>query len=213
MADDRYRRDVPSSARSELIEMRSVRISSPSSVDIEMHPDMSYDEFTPVMGKFGAPKCRWTSSLISLLAMCVGLVVLTTGLCFVMFFSQEALFLPPGITFSAIGILLLLIGCVFWTSEFLCNDCLTTVAIKLHEAPMKNALKRREERLRYSLIFVKAKIAEYLPTGALFHPERYQLRALETAVDSPSTRERHYTEHRACPLNYVIDRILEYSEK
>ncbi|VDP00537.1 unnamed protein product [Heligmosomoides polygyrus] len=95
MLNDLYRRDAPHSARSDILEMRSVRITSPS-LDIEMQPDMLYDEFTPVMGKFGAPKCRCTSSLISLLAMCIGLVVFTVGLCLVTFFSQELLFLPPG---------------------------------------------------------------------------------------------------------------------
>uniref|UniRef100_A0A7I4XVW4 Transmembrane protein 114 n=1 Tax=Haemonchus contortus TaxID=6289 RepID=A0A7I4XVW4_HAECO len=121
---------------------------SPNSVEIEMQPEMFYNEFTPVMGKFGAPKCRCTSSLISLLAMCIGLVVLTIGLSLLIFFTQETLFLPPGITLSAIGFLLLLIGCVFWTSEFLCNDCLTDCIVKLQEAPVKNAIKRREERLK-----------------------------------------------------------------
>ncbi|KAK6043975.1 hypothetical protein COOONC_18520 [Cooperia oncophora] len=149
MMDELYRREAPSSARSDLYEMRSVRISSPSLADIEMQPDMFFNEFTPVMGKFGAPKCRCTSSLISLLAMCIGLVVLTIGLSLLIFFTQETLFLPPGggITFSVIGILLLLIGCVFWTSEFFCNDCLTDCFVKLQEAPVKNAIKRREQTI------------------------------------------------------------------
>lgn len=54
-----------------------------------------------------------------------------------------------GITLSVIGILLLMIGCVFWTSEFMCNDCLTECFVKLKEAPVKNAIKRREDRLRW----------------------------------------------------------------
>ncbi|VDL77633.1 unnamed protein product [Nippostrongylus brasiliensis] len=152
--DEMYRREPPQSSRSDLIELRSVRICSPTSVDIEMQPEMFYDEFRPIMGKFGAPKCRCTSSLLSLLAMCIGLVVLSVGLCLLTFFTQEALFIPPGITFSVIGILLLLIGCVFWTSEFMCNDCLSDCFVKLKEAPMKSALKRREERLRYLSRFI-----------------------------------------------------------
>ncbi|KAK5975703.1 hypothetical protein GCK32_015104, partial [Trichostrongylus colubriformis] len=95
MINDFYRHETPHSARSEILEMRSVRISSPSLIDIEMQPEMFYNEFTPVMGKFGAPKCRCTSSLISLLAMCIGLVVLTAGLSLLIFFNQETLVLPP----------------------------------------------------------------------------------------------------------------------
>ncbi|KAK6726428.1 hypothetical protein RB195_004630 [Necator americanus] len=142
------RSDAPFSTGYDHIEMQSARNSSPTSVDIEISSDIHYNDFSPVLGKFGAPKCRCTSSLISLLAMCVGLVVFSTGLCFIIFFDQEILFFPPGITLSGIGILLLVIGCVFWISEFMCNDCLTDVAVKLREAPIKNAQKRREERLR-----------------------------------------------------------------
>uniref|UniRef100_A0A1I7XCE4 Col_cuticle_N domain-containing protein n=1 Tax=Heterorhabditis bacteriophora TaxID=37862 RepID=A0A1I7XCE4_HETBA len=97
MLNDLYG-DTPHSVRSNIsdnFELRSVRIESPGSIDIEMADSQFFDEFTPVMGKFGAPKCRCTPSLISLIAMMIGLVVMTIGLCLVLFFTQEALFLPP----------------------------------------------------------------------------------------------------------------------
>ncbi|CAI4222395.1 unnamed protein product [Auanema sp. JU1783] len=146
--------EPPMSSRSissECFEMRNVQVASPTSIDIEMigNEGMYYDnEFTPVMGKFGAPQCRCTPSLISLIGICIGMIIMTVGICLLIFFTHEQLFIPPGITLSCIGFLLLLIGTVFWTSEFMCDDCITKCFTKIQEAPMRNAIKRREERLR-----------------------------------------------------------------
>lgn len=88
--------------------------------------------------------CRWTSSVMSLVGMMLGLIVLTSGICILIFFTnEEPTIWPLGATLFGIGILLFSLGLVMWTSEFLCNDCLGRAQQKMKEAPMKNAIKRR----------------------------------------------------------------------
>lgn len=88
--------------------------------------------------------CRFTTSVIALLAITIGMVLITSGVCILVFFvEQEPTVLPLGITLSVLGLLTFLIGGCMWISEFVFNDCLGRAYVKMKEAPLKNALERR----------------------------------------------------------------------
>ncbi|CAJ0946660.1 unnamed protein product, partial [Mesorhabditis belari] len=127
----------------------SSRVLSPDgSIQIEFDPPPYVDEFTPVMGILGAPKCRCTSSLLALLSMMTGLVLVTSGAAITFFFyTQEALVITPGVTLMSIGIVLTLLGCVSWVSRFMLHDCLARVYSHMKAAPVKEAQRRRAKRL------------------------------------------------------------------
>uniref|UniRef100_A0A915CRX3 Uncharacterized protein n=1 Tax=Ditylenchus dipsaci TaxID=166011 RepID=A0A915CRX3_9BILA len=100
--------------------------------------------FTPKLGFFGAPACRWTSSVMSLVGMMCGMVIAVTGICILLFFvDEEPTIMPLGFTLLVVGVLMLILGMLMWMSEFMCNDCLGKCHQKMKEAPMKNAIKRR----------------------------------------------------------------------
>ncbi|KAI1728332.1 hypothetical protein DdX_00503 [Ditylenchus destructor] len=100
--------------------------------------------FVPRLGVFGAPACRWTSSVMSLIGMMSGMVLATGGICILLFFiDEEPTIMPLGVTLLVVGTLLLLLGVIMWLSEFMCNDCLGKLHKKIQEAPLKNAIKRR----------------------------------------------------------------------
>uniref|UniRef100_A0A7E4VHI8 IncA protein n=1 Tax=Panagrellus redivivus TaxID=6233 RepID=A0A7E4VHI8_PANRE len=101
-------------------------------------------EFVPKLGIFGAPVCRLTTSVISLIGMMTGMVVVTGGLCIIVFFTQEPTITPFGITLCAVGGLLFTIGFIMWTSEFVFDDCLGRCYRKAKKAPLRNAIARRE---------------------------------------------------------------------
>ena len=97
------------------------------------------------LGLFGAPMCRLTTSVITLVGMMVGMVSATAGACIILFFTQEPTIIPLGITLLSLGGVLIFIGLIMWTSEFLCDDCLGRAYNKVKKAPLKNAIKRREK--------------------------------------------------------------------
>jgi drug/metabolite transporter (DMT)-like permease len=77
------------------------------------------------LGFFGAPKCRFTTSIIALLAITIGMTLATGGICILVFFiDQEPTILPLGVTLSILGLIMFIIGSLMWCSEFMCNDCL-----------------------------------------------------------------------------------------
>jgi len=100
--------------------------------------------FQPRIGVFGAPKCRFTTSVIALLSITIGMVLTTSGACILIFFvEQEPTILPLGLTLGFLGLVMFVIGGIMWVSEFMCNDCLGKAYEKMKEAPLKNALERR----------------------------------------------------------------------
>ncbi|CEF64456.1 Hypothetical protein SRAE_1000271000 [Strongyloides ratti] len=101
--------------------------------------------FTPKIGKFGAPKCVCISSVAALIAFCFGMILFTTGICILIFWDQEPTIHPLGYTLMGIGIILFTMGSCMWISEFVCGNCFGKIYQKVREAPMKNAIKRREK--------------------------------------------------------------------
>uniref|UniRef100_A0A0K0G3V4 Uncharacterized protein n=1 Tax=Strongyloides venezuelensis TaxID=75913 RepID=A0A0K0G3V4_STRVS len=101
--------------------------------------------FTPRIGKFGAPRCVCLSSVVALVAFCFGMILLTTGICILLFWDQEPIIHPFGYTLIGIGIILFVMGSCMWMSEFICGNCFGKLYTKMKEAPMKNAIKRREK--------------------------------------------------------------------
>ena len=96
------------------------------------------------LGMFGAPECRWTTSVIALLAITLGMTLITSGACIMIFFvEQEPTIMPLGVTLSALGLIMFLVGGLMWMSEFMCNDCLARAYEKMRNAPLKNAIERR----------------------------------------------------------------------
>lgn len=96
------------------------------------------------LGYFGAPQCRFTTSVISLLGITIGMTLATSGACILVFFvEQEPTVFPLGVTLGALGLVMLFIGMMMWISEFMLNDCLGKAYVKMKEAPLKNALERR----------------------------------------------------------------------
>uniref|UniRef100_A0A0K0E7X3 Uncharacterized protein n=1 Tax=Strongyloides stercoralis TaxID=6248 RepID=A0A0K0E7X3_STRER len=103
--------------------------------------------FTPKIGKFGAPKCVCISSVAALVSFCFGMILFTTGTCILIFWDQEPTIHPLGYTLMAIGLILFIMGSCMWISEFMCGNCFGKMYKKVREAPMKNAIKRREKIL------------------------------------------------------------------
>lgn len=97
------------------------------------------------LGIFGAPMCRLTTSVITLIGMMVGMVLATAGACIILFFTQEPTITPLGITLLSLGGILVFVGLIMWVSEFLFDDCLGRAYNKVKKAPLKNAIKRREK--------------------------------------------------------------------
>uniref|UniRef100_A0AC35F3Z7 Transmembrane protein n=1 Tax=Panagrolaimus sp. PS1159 TaxID=55785 RepID=A0AC35F3Z7_9BILA len=112
---------------------------------LDMFEDFDVPEFVPKLGIFGAPLCRLTTSVISLVGMMFGMVMCTTGACILLFIIQEEpVYYSLGVTLLSVGGILLFIGLLMWMSEFMCNDCLGKAYHKVKSAPLKNALRRRE---------------------------------------------------------------------
>lgn len=110
------------------------------------------------LGIFGAPMCRWTSSVIALIGIMTGIVLFTSGICILVFFvDEEPTVWPLGVTLSAVGVLLSLLGGIMWMSEFMCNQCLDKIQKKIQDAPIKNAIRRRS-RMASRLYFKLQKL-------------------------------------------------------
>uniref|UniRef100_A0A0N5A7E5 Uncharacterized protein n=1 Tax=Parastrongyloides trichosuri TaxID=131310 RepID=A0A0N5A7E5_PARTI len=103
--------------------------------------------FTPKIGKFGAPRCVCLSSVAALVAFCFGMILFTTGTCILIFWDQEPTIHPLGYTLIGIGGILFTMGSCMWLSEFVCGDCFGKIYTRMKEAPLKNAIKRREKVL------------------------------------------------------------------
>jgi hypothetical protein len=74
------------------------------------------------MGRFGAPKCRWTNSVIALCVSLTGLVLLGIGACMALFFANEELALAFGIVLVTVGFLLLVGGSGYYGTKYMCNN-------------------------------------------------------------------------------------------
>jgi uncharacterized membrane protein len=114
---------------------------------VDFFVDSELPEFSPRIGIFGAPQCRCTNSVITLIVMLLGMVMATIGACLLLFFTQENTIIPLGITLIAVGFLMMFWGCIVWTSEIMCNDFIGNLYQRIKEAPMKNAIKRREKAM------------------------------------------------------------------
>uniref|UniRef100_A0AC34RBD6 Uncharacterized protein n=1 Tax=Panagrolaimus sp. JU765 TaxID=591449 RepID=A0AC34RBD6_9BILA len=139
---------VPKKEESEnviVIETRPDSIVGDDESTIDFFVEGEFPEFVPKLGILGAPMCRLTTSVITLIGMMIGLVMGTTGACIVVFFTQEPTIIPLGVTLLSIGGILVFIGLIMWMSEFMFDDCLGRAYHKIRKAPYKNAIKRREK--------------------------------------------------------------------
>lgn len=93
---------------------------------------------------FGAPMCRWTSSVLALIGIIVGIILSSSGFCILIFFlNEEPTIFPLGITLTIVGTLLLILGGIMWISEFMCNHCLDKLHTTIQNAQIKNAIKKK----------------------------------------------------------------------